>query len=266
MVRMVRMVTPPTDSQTKSVFQQLRLGPDMVNSLLIFLTFSTTFCLCRPGPSDKMEINVESPQDGSLGGDLDMLITDIFNRIIQRRLENLLQGVSSPINRLESSEFFLENEVNEKPASEEGKEFLEINLPVSVTEIPSEVFTNLPGRHFCLFLSSRVNCLLEKTLYSPTVVIKVSVRRGSIGRTKHGLLYLLFLEQKKISIFSILKTPHVPYKNFSSKSYNEIVSGYWLVENMNVNNLTDHQEDNVQEYNNEKDFLTESYQISDLFS
>ena len=35
---------------------------------------------------------------------------------------------------------------------------------------------------------------------------------------------------------------------------------------MNVNNLTDHQEDNVQEYNNEKDFLTESYQISDLFS
>ena len=159
MVRMVRMVTPPTDSQTKSVFQQLRLGPDMVNSLLIFLTFSTTFCLGRPGPSDKMEINVESPQDGSLGGDLDMLITDIFNRIIQRRLENLLQGVSSPSNRLESSEFFLENEVNEKPASEEGKEFLEINLPVSVTEIPSEVFTNLPGRHFCLFLSSRVNYL-----------------------------------------------------------------------------------------------------------
>ena len=128
----------------------------MITRLLIFLTLSATFCLAIPRPSrpqDKMEINVdtlENTQDGSLGGELDTLISDIFNRIIKIRLENLLQGVSSPINRLESPEFLIENEVKEKsqPASDEGKEFLELSLPVSVTEIPSEVFTNLPGRHF----------------------------------------------------------------------------------------------------------------------
>ena len=102
-----------------------------------------------------MEINVETlenTQDGSLGGELDTLITDIFNRIIKIRLENLLQGVSSPINRLESPDFLIENEVKEKPqpSSDQGREFLEISLPISVTEIPSEVFTNLPGRHLGL--------------------------------------------------------------------------------------------------------------------
>ena len=125
----------------------------MISRLLIFLTLSATFCRGLPSPTrpqDKMEINVETlenTQDGSLGGELDTLITDIFNRIIKIRLENLLQGVSTPINRLESPEFLIENEVKEKPqpASDEGKEFLEISLPVSVTEIPSEVFTNLPG-------------------------------------------------------------------------------------------------------------------------
>ena len=130
----------------------------MITRLLLVLTLSATFARPRPSPGrpqDKMEINVETlenTQDGSLGGELDTLITDIFNRIIKIRLENLLQGVSSPVNRLESPELLIENEVKEKPqpASDEGKEFLEISLPVSVTEIPSEVFTNLPGRHLGL--------------------------------------------------------------------------------------------------------------------
>ena len=119
-----------------------------------------------------MEINVETlenTQDGGLGGELDTLITDIFNRIIKIRLENLLQGVSTPINRLESPEFLIENEVKEKPqpASDEGKEFLEISLPVSVTEIPSEVFTNLPGRHFGLLqhLPLWYGCLYSHCLF-----------------------------------------------------------------------------------------------------
>ena len=128
----------------------------MITRLLLVLTLSATFVRPRPSPGrpqDKMEINVETlenTQDGSLGGELDTLITDIFNRIIKIRLENLLQGVSAPVNRLESHQFLIENEVKEKPqpASDEGKEFLEISLPVSVTEIPSEVFTNLPGRQF----------------------------------------------------------------------------------------------------------------------
>ena len=146
----------------------------MTSRLIIFLSLATALCHSRPWPADKMEINVETLentriQDGSLGGDLDMLITDIFNRIIQRRLENLLQGVSSTIKRLENSEFFLQNEVNEKPqpASDEGKEFLEISLPVSVTEIPSEVFTNLPGRHFGLLqhLPLWYGCLYSHCLF-----------------------------------------------------------------------------------------------------
>ena len=156
-LRLLQTQRRVSNTESKSVFQELRLGPDMITSrLLIFLTLSATFCLAHPSPGrpqDKMEINVdtlENNQDGSLGGELDTLISDIFNRIIKIRLENLLQGVTSPINRLESPEFLIENEVKEKsqPASDEGKEFLELSLPVSVTEIPSEVFTNLPGRHF----------------------------------------------------------------------------------------------------------------------
>ena len=61
----------------------------MITRLLLVLTLSATFARPRPSPGrpqDKMEINVETlenTQDGSLGGELDTLITDIFNRIIK---------------------------------------------------------------------------------------------------------------------------------------------------------------------------------------
>ena len=78
----------------------------------------------------------------------------MFNRIIQKRLENLLQGLTTPnkkeLHLLESSESLSsEEKINKNSAFEE--EFLEVSLPVAVTEIPPDVFTGLPGRLLVFF-------------------------------------------------------------------------------------------------------------------
>ena len=112
--------------------------------------------LALPIPEEKnsnIQIKVvenKPSKNGSLGGGLDNFISDMLNRIIQRRLENLLQGVSSSPHKdfqlLESSEpVFSTEELNYNSALEEKEGFLEAELPLSVTEIPSEVLTNLPG-------------------------------------------------------------------------------------------------------------------------
>ena len=122
---------------------------------VMLLVLISPLCYCRPWPGDDGKSDVKQPteksmENGSVGGDLDNLISDMLNRIIQRRLENLLQGISSPNRKdfelLESSDSLFQNEeLNNNSAFEEGEQFLELSLPISVTEIPQEVFTNLPG-------------------------------------------------------------------------------------------------------------------------
>ena len=103
-------------------------------------------CQCFPISSEEsMEVNNKENDSAIVGADLDNLISDMFNRIIQKRLENLLQGVSN--NRrnqlLESSEsLFNIEDFNTNSAFEEGEDLVDIS---SVTEIPREQFTGLPG-------------------------------------------------------------------------------------------------------------------------
>ena len=104
---------------------------------------------CRPRPDDKVDTKSVSNEDKSespelVGGNLDLLISDIYDRIIRERLQNLLQGVSHPIGEelLESSE---PKDTSEDIVEKEQESLVEISLPISVTEIPREIFTSLPG-------------------------------------------------------------------------------------------------------------------------
>lgn len=124
-------------------------------TFILLIISSKMFVHCSPIPIEDKEVKIvmenKSQNGGSLGGGLDNLISDMLNRIIQRRLENLLQGVSSSPRKdfqlLESSEPIFSNEdLNKNSAFEEGEGFLEVSVPLSVTEIPKDILTNLPGR------------------------------------------------------------------------------------------------------------------------
>ena len=126
-------------------------------SILLLLLLTRT-AAAQPLPAeDDLEIKlVQNQKTGggdTVGGGLDTLISDMFNRIIQKRLENLLQGLTTPnkkeLHLLESSESLSREEINKNSAFEE--EFLEVSLPFAVTEIPPDVFTGLPGRLLVLF-------------------------------------------------------------------------------------------------------------------
>ena len=128
----------------------------LLRTLLLLSMSSRMLSLALPIPEEQnsnIQIKVvenKPSKNGSLGGGLDNFISDMLNRIIQRRLENLLQGVSSSPRKdfqlLESSEpVFSTEELNYNSALEEKEGFFEAELPLSVTEIPSEVLTNLPG-------------------------------------------------------------------------------------------------------------------------
>ena len=124
-------------------------------TVILALISSKMFVHCAPIPEEETEVKIvmeNKSQDGeSLGGGLDNLISDMLNRIIQRRLENLLQGVSSSPRKdfqlLESSEPIFSNEDhNKNSAFEEGEGFLKVSVPIPITEIPKDIFKNLPGR------------------------------------------------------------------------------------------------------------------------
>ena len=172
-----RQPAPRPRSHT-AVFQQLwrmaeavlhRQRQTMVTMLLA--TLLLPLALVHARPHTITDINIAQLEDKQAGGDgggttvgggLDTLISDMFKRIIERRLQNLLQGVTSPdrkdLHLLESSESLYSNEeLNTNAAFEEGEEFLEISLPIAVTEIPQEVFTSLPGTLFGSFWSNSIS-------------------------------------------------------------------------------------------------------------
>ena len=140
------------------VFLNLNSGLRASITVTLLLLLLSRTSEGRPLPvEDKLELKlVQNQKTGggdTVGGGLDTLISDMFNRIIQRRLENLLQGLTTPnkkeLHLLESSESLSSEEINKNSAFEE--EFLEVNLPFAVTEIPPDVFTGLPGRLLVLF-------------------------------------------------------------------------------------------------------------------
>ena len=148
-----------SQSERRMVFLKLIMSscPASVTASILLLLLLTRI-EARPLPAeDDLEIKLVQNQKSSggdtVGGGLDTLISDMFNRIIQRRLENLLQGLTTPnkkeLHLLESSESLSSEEIIKNSAFEE--EFLEVSLPFAVTEIPPDVFTGLPGRLLVLF-------------------------------------------------------------------------------------------------------------------
>ena len=94
-----------------------------------------------------------------------LLYKDIVFAIIQKRLENLLQGVTTPdkneLELREKSESL--NLKNESLDLEEGEGFLDISLPKAVTQIPRDVFSNLPGIlwFFSFLFALSISCLIR---------------------------------------------------------------------------------------------------------
>lgn len=148
-----------SQSERRMVFLKLSMSScpaSVTASILLLILLSRTEARPLPAEDDleiKLVQNQKSSGGDTVGGGLDTLISDMFNRIIQRRLENLLQGLTTPnkkeLHLLESSESLSSEEINKNSAFEE--EFLEVSLPFAVTEIPPDVFTGLPGRLLVLF-------------------------------------------------------------------------------------------------------------------
>ena len=95
------------------------------------------------------------PESDLVGSNIDSLLSQMYNNLIQSRLDNLLQGVepSSNLPRELTKEFSnpsstltrdLTEDLND---SDSEKDFVEVFLPKAVTEIPSKLFTSLPGRN-----------------------------------------------------------------------------------------------------------------------
>ena len=150
------MVTPtPTVSQSFLSFRMLQNFSTLLKFLLMMYLCQIVYS--RPRPDEKLDTKsisivdkIENPE--LVGGNIDLLISDMYNRIIRERLENLLEGVSPPMQQqfgeelLKSSDPLKHSEeINKNSAFEEQEEFVEISLPISITEIPRELFTSLPG-------------------------------------------------------------------------------------------------------------------------
>ena len=103
-------------------------------------------------------------QQAAVGAQIGTLVTDIYNDIIRSRLKNLLEGVSpssspssppqSSISSLASTLLESSDALRNRGRGGKGEDpHFEVSLPKSVTPIPSELFTSLPGRLFHLFSS-----------------------------------------------------------------------------------------------------------------
>ena len=157
-----RRVTPTTrhrlntpTASLRSVFPEFSFRMFHPSLLCLTVILISQSALARPRPENIRETaqtksdksTAEREENAELvGGGIDLLISEIFHRIIQERLENLLEGVSQPIKQelLDSSEYKIER----NSAFEEQDLSVEVSLPVSVTEIPTDIFTSLPGSDF----------------------------------------------------------------------------------------------------------------------
>ena len=98
-------------------------------------------------------------EQAAVGAQIGTLVSDIYNDIIRSRLKNLLEGVSSSpplssISSLTSTLLESSDPLQNRGRGEKGEDpLLEVSLPKSVTPIPPELFTSLPGtKNFFPFL------------------------------------------------------------------------------------------------------------------
>ena len=132
-------------------------GCSLVLNLLLVL------CLLPLGVLTRPQAQPQGKQ-AAVGAQIGTLVSDIYNDIIRSRLKNLLEGVSpssspsspppSSISSLASTLLESSDALRNRGRGGKGEDpHLEVSLPKSVTPIPSELFTSLPGRLFHLFCS-----------------------------------------------------------------------------------------------------------------
>ena len=129
----------------------------MLPSCLLLL-----LCLLPLGVLARPQVQPETETGAAVGGRIGTLVSDIYNDIIRSRLKNLLEGVSpssspsspppSSISSLASTLLESSDALRNRGNGGEEDPLLEVSLPKSVTPIPSELFTSLPGSLFLLFL------------------------------------------------------------------------------------------------------------------
>ena len=126
----------------------------MLPSCLLLL-----LCLLPLGVLARPQVQPETETGAAVGGRIGTLVSDIYNDIIRSRLKNLLEGVSpssspsspppSSISSLASTLLESSDALKNRGRGEKGEDpHLEVSLPKSVTPIPTELFTSLPGRLF----------------------------------------------------------------------------------------------------------------------
>ena len=119
-------------------------------------------CLLPLGVLTRPQAQPQGGQQAAVGGQIGRLVSDIYNDIIQSRLKNLLKGVSpssspsspppSSISSLASTLLETSDALRNRGRGGKGEDpQLEVSLPKSVTPIPSELFTSLPGSHISTF-------------------------------------------------------------------------------------------------------------------
>ena len=136
--------------------------PARCHQLTMFKLCLLILCLLLPMQGVLARPQAQA-QQAAVGGQIGTLVSDIYNDIIRSRLKNLLEGVSpssspsspppSSISSLASTLLERSDALRNRGRGGKGEDpHLEVSLPESVTPIPSELFTSLPGSLFLLFL------------------------------------------------------------------------------------------------------------------
>ena len=134
------------------------------HQLTIFSLCLIILCLLPLGVLTRPQTQPRG-EEAVVGGQIGALVSDIYNDIIRSRLKNLLEGVSSSpplssISSLTSTLLESSDPLQNRGRGEKGEDpLLEVSLPKSVTPIPPELFTSLPGTKKLFSVSLEVfNC------------------------------------------------------------------------------------------------------------